>query len=78
MVPVPISKTYFINPSYQSMCLYVYPLSLLGNGYVKTLARQRIHTHKRRIVVRVVLCAVRAVSKESRQFFRELLVILYY
>jgi hypothetical protein len=35
MAPEPIFK----NPSRQ----YVYPLSLLGNGSVKTLPRQRIH-----------------------------------
>jgi hypothetical protein len=25
MAPEPISAEYFINPSHQSMCLYVYP-----------------------------------------------------
>jgi hypothetical protein len=35
MAPEPISTAYFINPSHQSVCLYVYPpLSLLGNGSV--------------------------------------------
>jgi hypothetical protein len=31
----PISTVYFINSSHQSVCLYVYPLSFLGNGSVK-------------------------------------------
>jgi hypothetical protein len=30
--------------SLPSLCMYVYTLSLLGNGSVKTLPRQRIHT----------------------------------
>jgi hypothetical protein len=51
--PEPISTAHFINPSDQSMCLYVYPpivarqrlgslkipQSLLGNGSVETLPR---------------------------------------
>jgi hypothetical protein len=32
MAPEPFSAAYFINPSDQSVCLYVYPLSLQGNG----------------------------------------------
>jgi hypothetical protein len=35
MAPEPISKAYFINPSHQSVCLYVYPLLLLNNGSLK-------------------------------------------
>jgi hypothetical protein len=36
MAPEPISTANFINPSHQSLCLYVYPrISLLGNGFVK-------------------------------------------
>jgi hypothetical protein len=31
----PISTVYFIDPSHQPVCLYVIPLSLLGNGSVK-------------------------------------------
>jgi hypothetical protein len=37
MAPEPISSAYFINPSHQSVCLYVYPpLSLLDNSSVDT------------------------------------------
>jgi hypothetical protein len=57
IAPEPISTAYFINPSYQSACLYVYHsyrcqakaqqnvahLSLLRNGLAKTLPQQRIH-----------------------------------
>jgi hypothetical protein len=34
MPPEVISTAYFINPSHQSVFLYVYSLSLLGNGSV--------------------------------------------
>jgi hypothetical protein len=43
MAPEPISRAYFINPIHRSACLYVYSLTLLGNGPVKTLLRQRTH-----------------------------------
>jgi hypothetical protein len=57
----PVSTAYFINLCHQSVCLYVYPPivarqrlgkvypSLLGNG------------NSRRIVERVIFCAVRVV-----------------
>jgi hypothetical protein len=44
MTPEPISTAYLINASYQSLCLYVYPPTLLGNRSVKTLPRQRTQT----------------------------------
>jgi hypothetical protein len=30
MAPTPISMTYSINPSHQPVCLYVYPVNVLG------------------------------------------------
>jgi hypothetical protein len=42
----PISTACFINHCHQSVCLYVYPLSLLGNGSVKASSRQRIYTQQ--------------------------------
>jgi hypothetical protein len=33
--PEPISMGWLKIPSHQSVCLYVYPLSLLGNGSVR-------------------------------------------
>jgi hypothetical protein len=74
MAREPILTAYFINASHQSVCLYMcIPLSLLGNGSVKTLPRQRIHNRK--IVARVVFCAVCVVPKEiSRLILPELLV----
>jgi hypothetical protein len=42
----PISTAYFINPSHQSVCLYVYsPLSLLGNGSVNTFPLYSIRVY---------------------------------
>jgi hypothetical protein len=38
----PISASYFLYISHQTVCLYVYHLFLLGNGSVKMLQRQRI------------------------------------
>jgi hypothetical protein len=43
LMPEPISTAFFINPSHQPGCLYVYPLLLLGNGSVKTLPQQWIY-----------------------------------
>jgi hypothetical protein len=34
VAPEPITTAYSINPSHQSVCLYVYPLPVLGNGSV--------------------------------------------
>jgi hypothetical protein len=42
----PVSTAYFINPSHQSACLFVYPVSLLGNGSVNMLLQQQIHTQQ--------------------------------
>jgi hypothetical protein len=58
------------------MCLYVYPLlligngaakiplSLLGSGSVKTLPRQRIHTQQQKNFERAVFYAIRVVSRK--------------
>jgi hypothetical protein len=68
MAPEPISAAYFINPSRQSVSVYVSLLSLLDKGYVKCIppfsARQRHGKHvpaarntrnNRRILGRVCL-----------------------
>jgi hypothetical protein len=62
MTPELISTARFINPYRQSVCLYVYSLSLLSNGSVKTLPLQLIHTQK--IVGHVISCVVRVVSRK--------------
>jgi hypothetical protein len=66
----PISTSYFINPSPQSVSVCVSLLSLLGNNSVKTFLRQR------RIVAGVVFYAILGVPKESRGFFAEVFVFL--
>jgi hypothetical protein len=66
MEPETISAPHFINPSHQSVCLYLcIPLSLL----VKTLPRQLIRTQSKTNIVRVVFCALRNVSEESLWVF---------
>jgi hypothetical protein len=46
MAPDPISMAYFINPSDQSVCLYISLLSFIGKGSIKCIptfiARQRL------------------------------------
>jgi hypothetical protein len=59
MAPEPISTAYFINPSHQSVCLFVCPLSLLGNGSVKKRYRDNEYTRSnKRIVGGVVSYAI--------------------
>jgi hypothetical protein len=43
MAPESVSTAHFINPSHQSVYLYAYPLSLLGNSSIKSLSRQQIY-----------------------------------
>jgi hypothetical protein len=82
MAPEPISTVYFINPSHQSFCLYVYSLSLLGNclvkislsllgnGSVKTLPRQRIRTQqKNNCWTRRFLCGPYRIKESRRLVF---------
>jgi hypothetical protein len=64
MPPDPISTAYFINPSDQSVCLYVYPLSLLDNGWVNTFPRHRIHATVEELLTGSF--SVRSVSYEKR------------
>jgi hypothetical protein len=67
IAPEPISTTYLINPSHQSVCLYVYPsISLVGNRSVDKLPWQRIHPTVENVRP-VVFYTVRVVSKESRR-----------
>jgi hypothetical protein len=67
MAPEPISTAYLLNPSCQSVCLYVYPFivarqRLGGNVTAATNTRSN-----RRIVGRVVFSAVHVVWRESRR-----------
>jgi hypothetical protein len=75
MAPVAMSAVCFINPSHQSVCISL--LSLLGIGSVKCIPhlvrRQRLgkhvpvatNTRNNRIVVLVILCALRVLSQGS-------------
>jgi hypothetical protein len=58
----PLSMTYFINFSHQSVCLYVY---VARQRFGKNVTTEKIQDNNRRIVGRVVFYAVRVVSKES-------------
>jgi hypothetical protein len=46
MAPEPISTVYFINPSQQSVCLYVYPLIVARQRLGKTVTAGRIYTQQ--------------------------------
>jgi hypothetical protein len=58
MAPDPISMTYFINPSNHFVSVYVYPLSLLGNGSVKIYRGNKHTCNNRRIFGSVVFYTV--------------------
>jgi hypothetical protein len=79
MAPERISTAYFINPSNQSVSLYMYPPLVATQRLSKippTVARQRLNKNfaaaknheytcnNRRIVGRVVCCAVSFVSRK--------------
>jgi hypothetical protein len=57
-----ISSAYFMNPSYQSVCLYVYP----PHHYLVNMFTQQGG---------IIFCVVCVISKESRQFFPEIVVL---
>jgi hypothetical protein len=48
MGPEPISVAYVINPSDQSVCLYVYPPIITRQCLGKMLPRQQIHMQKQK------------------------------
>jgi hypothetical protein len=78
MAPSPISTAYFVNPSNQSVSLYVsrssllgngsvkIPLSLLGQGSLKRLPGQRNTLNDIRIFG-LVFYAGRVLTKETKQ-----------
>jgi hypothetical protein len=65
MAPEPISTSYFINPSRQSVSMCI-PLSLLDDS-VKCYCCNEYTRNNRRIIGAVVFYAVRIVWKESRR-----------
>jgi hypothetical protein len=64
MASEPISATYFINPSHQSVCLYVYPLIVARQRFGKHVP-VTTNTPNNRRIVGGIFYAVRVVSKES-------------
>jgi hypothetical protein len=65
MAPEPISTTYFINPSHQSVCLYVYPPIVAKQLLGKHVPAAMNTFNNIRIAGRVLFCASRVISKES-------------
>jgi hypothetical protein len=59
------SPAYFIYPSYRSVCLYVYPLSIFRRLLVRNVAAAT-NTRNSRIAGRFILYAV-LLSNESRR-----------
>jgi hypothetical protein len=66
MAPEPISAAYLINPSHQSVCLYLYPHIIIRQRLGKYFLAVTNKRNNRGIVGRVVFDAVRVVSKEGR------------
>jgi hypothetical protein len=64
MASEPISVAYLINPSHQSVCMYVYP-SIVARQELGKHVLAVTNTRNNRTVGRVVFCAVRDESKES-------------
>jgi hypothetical protein len=68
MAPESISTAYFINPSHQSLCYHVHHPIVARQRLGKNItAATDIPLNNRRIVVRVVFYAARAITKESRR-----------
>jgi hypothetical protein len=63
MASEPISTAHFLNPSYQSVYLYVYPHVVARQRLGKDYRGNENTRSNRRIVDRVVLYAVHVVSK---------------
>jgi hypothetical protein len=87
VTPEPITTTHFINPSHQSVCLYVYSLSLLGNGSVKKnlliFTRQRFgkkneYTDATGEKLLDASFCMRSVSYKGKYFPELLLILVFY
>jgi hypothetical protein len=67
MAPEPISTAYFINPSLQSLCQYMYPHIVARQQLGKNITATTNTLNNRRIVGSIIFFAVCVVSKESRR-----------
>jgi hypothetical protein len=65
MAHEPISVAYFISPSHQSVCLYVYPLSLHRQPLSRNVIAATNTCDNRIIVGRIVFYAVCVVSMKE-------------
>jgi hypothetical protein len=65
--PERISTAHFVNPSHQSVCLYVYPLLLLGMARWKRYRCNEYTCNNRRNICRVGFYAAYFISQESRR-----------
>jgi hypothetical protein len=65
MAHKPISTMYFINPSHQSVCLYVYPTIVARQRLGKHIPAATNTRNIKKLVGRIVFCAVRVLSKET-------------
>jgi hypothetical protein len=67
MASEPISTAYFINPSHQSLFLYVSPAVVAGQRVGENVtAAMNTHATTKNCWMRI-FCAVRIISKESRR-----------
>jgi hypothetical protein len=68
MAPESISIAYFINPSHQSLCLYLYPPIVARQRLNKNVtAATNTHITVEELLDAFFCYAVRAVSKENRR-----------
>jgi hypothetical protein len=77
MAPEPISMAYFINPSHQSVCLYVYPPIIARERLGKNVTAA-MNTHATIEELLEVSFSTRFVSHQSKvgdKFLTELLVL---
>jgi hypothetical protein len=65
MAPEPISTAYFINPSNQSVRLFVYPPIVAKQQLGEHVPAATNRRNSRTTVGPVIFCAVHVVSKES-------------
>jgi hypothetical protein len=65
VAPQPISAVYFINPFYQSVCIYVYPLIVVRQRLDKNYRGNEYAINNKRFVGRIVCYAVRVVSRKG-------------
>jgi hypothetical protein len=77
MAPESISTAYFINPSHQSLCLYVYLFVVARQLFGKHVTAEMNTRNNIIIVGRDVFCGVRVVSKKVADWLFPGLVVVY-